>query len=207
MIYSLKDKQVALLVIDVQREYFDEKGPAYVPDANATLPNVNSLIDSFRAASQPVLFIRHANRADGSDLGRMGDFSDPDEVDAFVEGTPRVEFEPSLHLGEGGVVITKRRYSSFTGTELLPVLHTLKVQSVVIAGLMTSYCCESTARDAFNLDFEVLFVKDAVAGPDLEDTNGNNVPSAAVLASTCTALASGFAEVVPTEEVLSRLKG
>jgi nicotinamidase-related amidase len=67
---------------------------------------VNWLVDAFRTNGLPVVFVRHAHRADGSDAGRMGDFSAADEEDSFVEGTPRVEFIPELHAQPGDVVVT-----------------------------------------------------------------------------------------------------
>ena len=205
MLYDLEHRQVALLVIDVQGEYFDEDGPAYVEHALDIVGNVNRLIDAFRAGDQPVVFVRHAHRADGSDAGRMGDFSAADEEDSFVEGTPRAELVPELHAEPGDVVVTKRRYSAFLGTDLEAVLHTVRTRAVVICGLMTSFCCETTARDAHGRDYEVLFAADAVEGPDLEDAEGREVPHDVVLAGTVTALGAGFAEIVTTEDVIARL--
>ena len=205
MVYDLAHSQVALLVIDVQREYYDEDGPAYVEHARDILGNVNRLIDGFRAQGLPVVFIKHMHRADGSDAGRMGDFSAPDEEDSFVEGTARVELIPELHAKPGDIVVTKRRYSAFLGTDLEAVLHTAGTRAVVICGLMTSFCCETTARDAHGRDYEVLFAADAVEGPDLEDAEGRAVAHDAVLNNTVTALRAGFAEVVSTADVLARL--
>jgi nicotinamidase-related amidase len=83
VIYDLQHRQVALLVIDVQGEYFDEDGPAYVEHARDIVGNVNRLIDLFRAEDLPIVFVKHLHRADGSDAGRMGDFSAPGEEDAW----------------------------------------------------------------------------------------------------------------------------
>lgn len=205
MIYDLAHRQVALLVIDVQREYFDEDGPASVEHARDIVGNVNRLIDAFHAHGHPVVLVRHQHRADGSDAGRMGDFSAPGEEDSFVEGTPRVELIPELHAQPGDVTVVKRRYSAFLGTDLDAVLRTAHTRAVVVCGLMTSFCCETTARDAHGRDYEVLFVADAVEGPDLEDAEGRLVPHDAVLANTVTALRAGFAEIVSTADVIARL--
>ena len=205
MIYDLAHRRVALLVIDVQREYFDEDGPAYVEHARDIVANVNRLVDLFRTEGLPTIFVKHLHRVDGSDAGRMGDFSAPDEEDSFLEGTPRAEFLPELHAEPHDVVVVKRRYSAFVGTDLEAVLRTARVRAVVVCGLMTSFCCETTARDAHGRDYEVLFAADAVEGPDLEDAEGREVPHDAVLANTVTALAAGFAEIVTTDDVAARL--
>jgi len=60
MIYDLQHRQVALLVIDVQGEYFDEDGPAYVPHARDIVGNVNRLIDLFRTEDLPIVFVKPA---------------------------------------------------------------------------------------------------------------------------------------------------
>ena len=135
----------------------------------------------------------------------MGDFGSPDEEPSFVEGSAEVEFHPDLDFRTGDIVVSKRRYSSFQGTELEAVLHTSRTEAVVIVGLMTSFCCETTARDAHSRDYEVLFVSDGNEGPDLENADGEPVSHADVLKSTITALAAGFAEIVTTSEVLERV--
>jgi len=205
VIYDLTHGRTALLVIDVQREYFDPDGPAFVEHADDILANVNRLVDAFRAAGLPIVFVRHENRPDGSDAGRMGDFSAPDEPDSFVAGTPRVELVFGLHVEPGDAVVVKRRYSAFLGTDLEAILRTAGVRAVVVCGLMTSFCCETTARDAHGRDYEVLFVSDANEGPDLDDPQGNPVPHDAVLRNTTTALGAGFAEIVTTAEVVARV--
>jgi len=205
VIYSLAHGQTALLVIDVQREYFDPDGPAFVEHAADILANVNLLIDGFRARDLPVVFVRHEHRPDGSDAGRMADFSAPDEEESFVTGTPRVELVAGLHTRGDDIVVVKRRYSAFLGTDLDAILHTAGVRAVVVCGLMTSFCCETTARDAHGRDYEVVFVADANEGPDLEDTAGAPVPHHEVLRNTTTALGAGFAEIVTTAEVLARI--
>ena len=205
MIYDLSHGHTALLAIDLQREYFDPEAPAFVEHAADIVANVNRLIDAFREHGLPVVFLKHMNRADGSDAGRMGDFSGADDEDSFVEGTARVELIPELHVLAGDDVVVKRRYSGFLGTDLEAILRTAGVRAVAVTGLMTSFCCETTARDAHGRDYEVLFVADANEGPDLEGPGGEAVPHDAVLRATLTALGSGFAEIVTTDELLSRI--
>jgi ureidoacrylate peracid hydrolase len=205
VIYDLTHGPTALLAIDLQREYFDREGPAFVEHAVDIVANVNRLIDAFREHGLPVVFLKHMNRADGSDAGRMGDFSAPDEEDSFVEGTERAELIPGLHVLAGDDVVVKRRYSGFLGTDLEAILHTAGVKAVAVTGLLTSFCCETTARDAHGRDYEVLFVADANEGPDLEGPDGEAVSHDAVLHATLTALGSGFAEVVTTDELLARI--
>ncbi len=206
MVYDLAHGCTALLVIDVQREYFDPDGPAFVAHAADVLAPINRLIDAFRDHDLPIVFVRHEQRADGSDAGRMGDFAAPDEDDSFVAGTPRVELVAGLHVRPDDVIVVKRRYSAFLGTDLESILRTAGARAVVVTGLMTSFCCETTARDAHGRDYEVLFVADANEGPDLEDQSGAPVPHDAILRNTMTALGAGFAEIVTAADVIGRLE-
>lgn len=204
MIYTIEPKRTALLVIDVQREYFKEGGPAYIPAARSVLPNIQGLITAARSAGLLVVYVKHVNRADGSDLGRMNDFGNPDER-SFVEGTPEVELVEELRPMPSEPIIVKRRYSSFLNTELECVLRTRDVNAVIITGYMTSFCCETTARDAHGRDYKVLFVRDANEGPDLASPAGDTVQHDVVLANTITALGNGFADIVSSAEIQEHL--
>ena len=206
MTYALKPEQTALLVIDVQEEYFDIEGPASFPEAIERLDKLNALIDAFAAAGSSVVYVRHAHRPTGVDLGRMGDFADADEEDSFIEGTPRVAFHEGLRLLEDKIVVSKTRYDAFQGTDLDAILRTLGITTVVISGYMTSFCCDSTARSAQSRDYETVFVIDAVGGPDLEHLDGRPYPSAEVLDDVSAALAAGFAEILRSAEVIERLQ-
>lgn len=205
MIYDLAHDRTALLVIDVQREYFDPDGPAYVPAGADALPRIQRLIGAFRERGLPVIFVQHLHRADGSDVGRMADFASPDDPDSFIEGTERVALLDELGVGPDDIVVQKRRYNSFHGTDLESILRTADAKAVVVTGLMTSFCCETTARDAHGRDYEVLFVSDANAGPDLQRIDGTPLPHTEVLQNTMAALAAGFAEIVTTDELVDRL--
>jgi biuret amidohydrolase len=205
MIYPLNPARTALLVIDVQNEYFKEGGPAFIPAARSVLPHILELRDAARQTGALVAYIQHVKRADGSDIGRTCDFRPPTSPRILVEGTPEAELLADLQPQPGEVVIRKRRFSSFLHTDLACVLATRDIDTVIIAGYMTSFCCETTARDAHDRDFRVLFVRDAVEGPDLRAPDGRPVPHQQVLENTVTALRAGFAEIVTVADVASRL--
>jgi biuret amidohydrolase len=205
VIYDLAHRKTALLVIDVQGEYFDPAGPAYAPAGADALSQILNLISEFRSRDMPMIFIQHLHRANGSDIGRMADFAAPDEPDSFIEGTPRAALLDELGVTDTDIVVRKCRYNSFHGTDLDSILRTLGIRAVAITGLMTSFCCETTARDAHARDYEVLFVADANAGPDLQHLDGTRLPHTEVLEHTMAALAAGFAEIVTTAQLVTRL--
>jgi nicotinamidase-related amidase len=147
--WMVERDQAALLVVDCQRFFLAPHAPI--------LPRIQLLIDSFHAASRPVVFTRHVHKADGSDLGVIGRWW----AENIIEGTPESEILPALEVRADDVVIRKNVYSSFVGTELDSVLRRAGVGDLVIAGVMTNLCCETAARDAFCRNYRVFFPADA----------------------------------------------
>jgi biuret amidohydrolase len=149
------------------------------------------------------VFIRHVQAADGSDAGRMGDF---DDTPSFVAGTRGVEIVPELAPRDGEPVVDKTRYSAFVNTRLESILKTWGVDTVLVTGLMTQYCSVTTARHAHDLDYRVVFVVDANAGPDLPDLGFGALPHDEARRSIATALAGGIAEVVDTGALVAEIE-
>jgi nicotinamidase-related amidase len=203
MIYELQPARTALLVIDAQREYFDEDGALFTPHAGEIRENLTRLIDAARATGAQVVFIRHVMAADGTDAGRMGDFND---ASSFVAGTKGVELADGIEPESGEPVVEKTRYSAFVNTRLQSILKTSGVDTLVITGLMSQYCSVTTARHGHDLDYRVVFVSDANAGPDLPDLGFGAVSHAEAMRAIATSLAGGIADVVQTETAIAELE-
>ena len=190
----------ALLVIDAQKVYTTEGSELFCPDSAATIGRINQLIEQFQSAGEPIVFLRHMHKTDGSDLGRMFDFQGEwDGKFNFKEGTGEVEYDGRLLRPAGAIEIAKTRYSSFANTPLQQELRRMGVDSVVICGFMTNFCCDSSARDAHDLDYYVDFVLDATGTPGTENMNEASVRSA-----ESDFLRAGIARVVTTEQILTR---
>ena len=193
--------KTALLVIDVQNIYAAAGSPLLVPGFAASLARVNALIEGFSAAAQPVVYIRHMHRADGRDAGRMFDFAGAAEPVSFVEGSMEAQYVAELKLVPEGLHITKRRYSSFEGTELDGILRSLGVENLAICGYMTNFCCDSTARAAHDRDYFVDFISDATGAPDLSES----FTQPKIIAAVSATLAAGFARISETQAYLHGL--
>lgn len=111
-----------------------------------------------------------------------------------VEGTPESEVHPEIAPLAREKVIFKHRYSAFYNTDLDTVLRCLKVEDIVIAGIMTNMCCESTARDAYYRDYRVFFLADATGSINEE-----------MHVASLLNLAFGFASVTKVDTILSQL--
>ena len=166
----------ALLVIDAQKIYTDPDSRLFCEGSPKTIDNINRLIRAFRASDEPVIFIRHVYKEDGSDRGRMSDFSGvQSETFSFKANSEEVNLDSGLEVESTDTSIVKNRYSSFVGTDLDKILRDANVERVVICGFMTNFCCESAARHAHDLDYFVDFIVDATGTPGTKNFNQDDV--------------------------------
>jgi ureidoacrylate peracid hydrolase len=190
-------KSSALLVIDAQKVYSLTNSRLKVANIENTIKNINKIIKYFENKNLPIIYIRHTHNPDGSDAGRMYDFSGKIKKIGFIKGSPEVEYIDDLIKVKDSPEIIKNRYNAFFNTNLANLLNKLNINHVVIVGFMTNFCCESTARDAHDRDYYVDFIIDATGTPDLEKLNQEQIK----LASAQT-LSAGYAHILKTEEFL-----
>ncbi len=189
---TLKPEKSALLVVDMQYFFLDPSSPTYTCGGQAILPNLKRIIRAFRQAGRPVIYSRHVHHPDGMDAGIMGWWWEG----MCLEGSPESEIHRDIAPIGNEKVISKHRYSAFYNTDLETILRTLKVEDLVMTGIMTNMCCESTTRDAYFRDYRVFFTADGT-GSVTEEMH---------LASLLN-LAFGFAWVTDIDMVLSQLNG
>ena len=146
----------ALLVVDMQHFFLDEDSPTFTCGGLAILPNIQRLLAAFRQAKRPVIFSQHVHHPEHLDSGIMGWWWEG----MCLEGSPESEIQTDITPMQGEKVIQKHRYSAFYNTDLETVLRVLKIEDVVISGVMTNMCCESTARDAYYRDYRVFLPAD-----------------------------------------------
>ncbi len=131
----------------------------------------------------------------------MFDFGGAADPVSFVEGQAEADYVPELAIVPAGLHITKRRYSSFEGTELDAILRTAGVKRVAICGYMTNFCCDSTARAAHDRDYFVDFIADATGAPALSET----FTETEIIAAVTTTMAAGFARIHKTADYLASM--
>ncbi|MEW5869658.1 MAG: isochorismatase family protein [Chloroflexota bacterium] len=178
----------ALLVLDMQEYFLEPDSHAFVPSALAILPGVRALVQAYAALELPIVFTRHVNTA--QDAGLLATWW----RDLITAEHPRSALTPHLDSSLGQV-IEKTRYDAFLGTELESWLRARQVDQLVITGVMTHLCCETTARSAFMRGWQVFFLVDGTA------TYNEDFHRATLLN-----LAHGFANLLLVEQVLSALQ-
>jgi nicotinamidase-related amidase len=181
----------ALIVVDMQRIFLDEGMPLACENSRVVIPRVAGLVGAFRSAGRPVIFLQNVNKAVGVDRSRQLSEWWPTPP---LEGTPEVGIHPDLAPLPEEKVIPKRRYGGFHGTDLDLTLRTMGIGDVVIAGVLTNVCPETTAREAFMHDYRVFFVADATAALTEE-----------MHVASLRTLAGWFAKVVRSGEVIGAL--
>jgi nicotinamidase-related amidase len=133
----------ALLVIDMQVCNFEESAPVY--GSSELLSKISSLIARSRAAGVPVVYVQHC--------GPEGAIDEP--------GTLGWEIHPAVAPIEGDMVIQKRHPDAFQDTNLQHELESKGVEKLIITGIQTEYCVDTTCRRAYSLGYDVILVKDA----------------------------------------------
>lgn len=202
LIDRLDPATTAHLVVDLQDGFMREGALLEVPDARAVVPAVNAISKALRSAGGMVAFTRFAFLKDepaywSAFYNRfLNARRAAAQMEAFSPGSPDLELWAGLDVDAMDVVADKTRYSAFThGTcDLDATLRARGIKTLIITGTMTNCCCESTARDAMQLGYDVIFVADATA-----------TLTAAEQQATLMNMAMLFAELATAEDIVSAL--
>jgi nicotinamidase-related amidase len=176
----------ALLVVDLQRAFDDAEfwGRRNNPSCEA---NIAALVDAWRARDLPVVFVRHDSTEVGSPL---------------APGEPGNAFKDAL-TGEPDLLVTKSVHSSFHGVPDLDAwLRDNDCSTIVVSGISTDWCCETTARLGCDLGYEVVFPLDATHTFDRTAPSGDTIPADEVARVTAATLDGEFVRVTTTEALV-----
>jgi maleamate amidohydrolase len=174
------------------RAYVEEGSPLFA-GAQPAYDAAGQLVAAARRAGHPVLWTRVEFQPGGLDGGHF--FRKVGALGSFVRGNPLAEFTESLAPLDGEVVVTKQYASGFFGTSLAATLTSLRVDTVVVAGVSTSGCVRATAVDALQHGFVPVVVADACADRDPRPHHANLFD-----------LAAKYADVVTLDNALRHLE-
>ncbi len=177
----------ALLVIDVQNEYFTGKLPVTHPADS--LENVFQAMDAAQRRGVPVAVIQHAAKAAQSPV--------------FQKGSPGWELHAEISRRPRSVLIEKNWPDAFTETQLQSWLKNNGIDTVTVSGYMTQMCCDTTARRAFHLGYAVEFLADATG--TLAFSNEAGTVTAEELHRAILVTQTRFSKVMKTQDWIERL--
>lgn len=191
--FGIRPERTALLVIDMQDEFVRPNwSPYWVPAATRMAPRLRQLLEDCRACSIPVIWTIFDDTHLGLDRPHALRFLPHADGDWRRPGPARVWDQMGHRPDE--VVIRKPSYGAFYDTPLDTVLRNLDRDTVIVTGTLTNYCCGTTARQAYERGYKVVFGSDVTA----TDDESRQEPELAVLRK-------GFALVLTAEEITNRL--
>jgi len=176
----------ALLIIDIQNDYF-ENGTMTLVGSDKACENAKIILDKFRADDLPIIHIQHIVLRPGATF--------------FLPDSTGADIHKNVKPKDQEKVIIKHYPNSFKDTELLDYLKDLNIKGIVICGMMTHMCVDSTIRTAKDFGFDCILIGDACATKDLE-LNGQIVKAEEVQKSFLAALNPLYALVKTTKQFL-----
>jgi isochorismate hydrolase len=180
---EIDPQHCALLAIDMQN-YFSRI-------AQPVLKNILKVTQSCRQKNIPVIFTQHGHIEPQKDGGILGEWWG----ELIVNGTEDWKFLSEMRIESKDKIIAKKRYSAFFETDLDKILRSRGIRDLIISGVMTNLCCETTARDAFMRDYRVFFLIDGTATRRSE-----------LHLATLKNLGFGFAYLLTCDELIQMLK-
>lgn len=196
--FPVTAEECALLVIDMQEEFVRPNwAPYWIPEATRQVPKVQRMIDWCRVCQIPVIYTVFSNTHNfmdrpftGGDMpNRFPEIQDHNP-EWFTEGKVVEELAPL----PDEIVIHKPSYGAFYDTPLDTILRNMNKRAVIICGTMTNFCCGTTARQAYERGYKVIFGSDICATDDME-----------LQEAELMVLRKGFAKVLTGEEIMSLL--
>lgn len=182
-------QKAALLILDMQNFFHDSKSHAFIPSAKAIIKPIQTLADLFINNNLPVIITRHINTKE-----------DAKQMDSWWRDILTEESEFSQIIEEFDIpqaeLIIKLQYDAFFNTNLNEILQKNNIEQVIITGVMTHLCCETTARSAFVRGYNVFFPIDGTATYNEE-----------FHFATLTNLAHGFANITLIENLIQAFNG
>jgi ureidoacrylate peracid hydrolase len=155
-------KKTALLIIDMQEAFLNNSSPLKINGANRIVPVINRLIEKCRSVGIPIIFTRIYHDT-ASKLYRelFPAHFDVNGRPVLTRDSQWFHITSRLDVRATDTIIDKERYSAFYRTPLRTLLESKGIDTIIVCGLASNVCCESTIRDAFSHDIRSIFVTDA----------------------------------------------
>jgi len=192
-------RRTAHIIVDLQNGFMEPGAPVEVPIAREIVPNVNQISAAVRAQGGINIFLRMTVDA-GSRASWSNWFahlhsqeSGTSLTQAFARHAHYWQLWPTLDVKDRDLTVDKYRFGAFVpgASELHEILQRHRIDTLIISGTLTNCCCESTARDAMQMNYKIIFIADATAA--LSDAAHN---------ATLENMAFLFGDVMSTAELL-----
>lgn len=159
-------KKTALLVVDMQNGFLRPGTPIYLPESERIIPATKRLAETCRDAGMLTIFTQMYHHYPPRPYFFVFPDRKVDEVPFLRDGSEWAEIHKDFKPLRGYTFVRKQRYGSFTNTELEWILTAKGIDTVIISGVTTNVCCFSTAMQAFERGYYVIFISDCTASYD-----------------------------------------
>jgi nicotinamidase-related amidase len=204
--WPVDSKKTAYLNVDLQN-VFVEGYDISSPNGPFVVEQANRLAAACRAAGVLVIHTAQETRADMSNRGIASDIvisymqSHGMERGGIAAGSDAVKLSARLDVQPSDIILIKPRYGAFTGTDLDLILRRKGIDTVIIGGIATNVCCDTTAREANMRDYKVFFLSDGTGNRGLGTLSADQVKTA-VLAT----LEFAFAQVITVDAMIAKIQ-
>ena len=199
--FAVVPERTALINVDMQN-CFVHGSPIAAPDGLVILERINRLAAACRKAGILVIHASIVVRPDGSNLGVLAEFSPPVREGILNKGSESAALHNGLVVDRRDILLEKPRFGAFHGTDLELILRKSGIDTIIISGVATNVCCETTAREAAVRDFHVFFLSDGTATATMGDVSAVELQKA-----TCATLGFLFAQVLTVDEMIAKVQG
>ena len=196
MFANIIPSRTAHIIVDLQNGFMEPGATVELPVAREVVPNVNKICEAVRAAGGINVFIRYLidEETQVSWSSWFTDFASPQRRTAMIETFGKdchgFALWPGLDVQATDLIVDKTRFGAFVpgSSKLHEILQARGIDTLIITGTATNVCCESTARDAMQMNYKIIFVADANAALTAEE---HLAPLSSITAI--------FADVMPTD--------
>lgn len=199
--FQITPEKTALITIDFQN-LFVEGHAISAPGGLDAMNRTNSLSETCRDHGIAVMHIAHQLRPDHSNLGVLADVVPTVETKRLLtSGETTADFHTGLDIQENDWVISKPRLGAFTGSDLELTLRARGIDTLIMAGVATSVCVDTTARQAALLDFKVIMLSDGTATSDINGCAADDLQR-----MTLAVFDSNFGQVASVEQMITKIE-
>jgi ureidoacrylate peracid hydrolase len=199
--FAVNPQRTALVNVDMQNCFVDGS-PLSAPGGLIVLDRINRVAAACRAAGILVIHASHVLRPDGSNTGVLGEIAPIVRQGIIMRGSESAALHERLVVDPRDILLEKPRFGAFYSTDLELILRSRGIDSIIITGISTNVCCETTAREATVRDFRVFFLSDGTANSDIGE-----VSAAELKRATCATLGRMFAQVLTVDEMIHKIQG
>ena len=198
--FTVVPRKTALINVDMQN-CFVAGSPISAPDGLAVLTRINLLAKVCRLAGILVIHTAFVLRPDGSNIGVLADTSPPAKEGIFNKGRESAALHPRLLVEAKDIDLEKPRFGAFHGTDLELILRSRGIDTIIISGIATNVCCETTAREGMVRDFHIFFLSDGTAAAGMGGATADEIQRV-----TIATLGFLFAQVLTVDEMLKKIE-